>query len=77
MQRRRGLRSRDTALCIQQAFGVRQLVISASNIQSIAGNEPQADEADAYCEAHHDGVWKSPRNETHRLVDCRTWLEDN
>lgn len=37
----------------------------------------QADEADAYCEAHHGGVWKSPPNETHRLVDCRTWLEDN
>jgi hypothetical protein len=37
----------------------------------------QADEADAYCIAHHDGVWESPPSETHRLVNCREWLQDN
>jgi hypothetical protein len=35
----------------------------------------QADEADAYCMAHQDGVWESPPSETHRLVDCREWLQ--
>ncbi len=30
----------------------------------------QADEIDAYCPSHRDGLWVSPPSETHRFVDC-------